>query len=186
MHRVFLPLAFTISILCAVPLAFAVENKYVGNKACQECHGEIYASWEKSIHAKAFDLLPAKVRAKEKKEAGLDPEVDFTGDKSCMRCHVTAWQEGGYAFDNPSDEWKGIGCEECHGAAERWLELHANKKLKRRDRKLKQAGLVKPFGGQSVCMRCHYNVNSPYKYRDPDRLRDWTDVKYADTYHILP
>ncbi|MBI4665935.1 MAG: cytochrome c family protein [Nitrospinae bacterium] len=162
---------------------------YTGNKSCQKCHKEIYDSWKKTIHAKTFDLLAPKTRADKKKEAGLKPAEDYRKDKSCMRCHVMGWEEGGYSSERADkDEWKGVGCEDCHGSAEKYLEIHEKKDLERRDRKLKQAGLRKPFdqSGQGTCASCHYNQNSPFKHRLPNRDRNWADPKFVETYHIIP
>ena len=184
--------AMTISIIAiAITIlgsqqAIAASGKYVGNALCKDCHTKLYASWEASLHAKVFDLLKPNVRAGKKKEVDLKPDIDYTKDKSCMNCHVTGLGNGGFLIENPKDAWKGIGCEECHGPAEKWLELHAKNNLKRRARKLKQAGLIDPFKGKTVCLRCHGNRNSPYNARALNANRDWTDMEWAKTYHILP
>ncbi len=178
-----------VAVLAFIPLpsgAYAEKPEYIGNESCKKCHEKLFASWEKSVHAQAFVLLKPKVRGKHKEEAKLKIDTDYQGDKSCMPCHVTGLDNGGFSFDDPKDEWKGIGCEECHGGAEKWLAIHDRKSLKRRERKLKQAGLIQPFDGQTVCLRCHGNQNSPYKYRDLERDRDWTSMEFAESYHILP
>lgn len=165
------------------------EAKFLGNASCELCHKEISNSWKKSIHAKAFDMLSPNTRADKKKEAGLKPAEDYRKDKSCMKCHVMGWEEGGYSFDKPGDEWKGVGCETCHGAAERYLELHDKKDLAKRDKKLKQAGLTKPLesSGPGTCATCHYSFDNPYsKSRDKNRDRNWADPKLRETYHIAP
>ncbi|MBI5816538.1 MAG: cytochrome c family protein [Nitrospinae bacterium] len=174
-------------LFCAAPDASSAAFNYVGNKKCGECHKEILAAWKKTVHAKTFDLLAPKNRADKKKEAGLKPAEDYRKDKSCMRCHVMGWEAGGYSFEKPSDDWKGVGCEDCHGAAEQWLALHDKKDLERRDRKLKQAGFLKSFegAGGGTCAACHYNQNSPYKGRDPNHERNWADPKLQSTYHTV-
>lgn len=165
--------------------AFAAGYKFVGNKKCGECHKEIYSAWKKSAHAKAFDLLSSNTRGDKKKEVGLKPAADYRKDKTCMKCHALGWEEGGYSFEKPSDDWKGVGCEDCHGAGEKWMALHDKKDLERRDRKLKQAGMLKSFEGTGggSCAMCHYNENSPFKGRDPKRERNWADPKLENTYH---
>ncbi len=162
--------------------------KYLGNVSCEKCHKEIFASWKKSVHAKAFDLLAPNVRVEKRKEVGLKPAEDYRKDKSCMKCHVMGWDEGGYSFEKPSDDWKGIGCEDCHGPAERYMDIHDKKDLAKRDRKLKQAGLFKPLerSGPGTCVNCHYSADSPYKNRDPNRERNWADPKWRETYHVAP
>jgi hypothetical protein len=162
--------------------------KYLGNAACQMCHKEIYESWKKSVHAKTFDLLAPKVREDKKKEAGLKPAEDFRKDKSCMKCHVMGWGEGGYSFEKPDDGWKGVGCEDCHGPGESYLEIHDKKNIERRERKLKQAGLFTPLNksGPGTCAGCHYSMDSPYKNRDPNHERNWADPKLRESYHVAP
>jgi hypothetical protein len=162
--------------------------KYLGNASCEKCHKAIYDSWKKSVHAKTFDLLAPKVRDDKKKEAGLKPGEDYRKDKSCMKCHVMGWGEEGYSFEKPSDAWKGVGCEDCHGPAESYMSIHDKKDIERRERKLKQAGFFKPLdkSGPGTCAGCHYNVDSPYKNRDPNRERNWSDPKLRESYHVAP
>ncbi len=182
-YIIFLIIIITVSL--RIDTAEARSFKILGNDTCLQCHKEIYDSWSKSAHAKVFDLLKPGVRPKMKIEAGLKPDIDYSNDESCMKCHVIGWGKGGYSFENPDDKWKGIGCEVCHGAAEKWLALHDKKGLKRRDRKLKQNGMKKPFKGKTVCARCHYSNNTPYNYRNPERSRNWRDPELAKTYHFL-
>ena len=180
--------AVTIFLIATVGASQAVAGGglHVGNNLCKDCHAKLYASWEASLHAKVFDLLKPNVRADKKKEVGLKPDIDYTKDKSCMNCHVTGLNNNGFSIKNPKEEWKGIGCEECHGPAEKWLTLHAKNNLKKRKRKLKQAGLIDPFKGKTVCLRCHGNRNSPYSARALNSNRDWTDMEWAKTYHMVP
>lgn len=180
-------LAMFALLVMAPDTGYAKRGKFLGNDTCKDCHKELFASWEKSDHAKVFDLLKPKIRAKQKTEVGLKPDVDYTDDKSCMDCHVSGVDHGGFSFDDPENaKWRGIGCEECHGAAENWIKLHDKVGLKKKKRKLKQAGMIKPFKGKTVCLRCHGNRNSPYKERAKNSDRDWTDMKWTSTYHILP
>lgn len=176
---------FSVTLVVTSSPSYAGRFNYIGNEGCKKCHEEIYNSWKDSKHAKVFDLLRPGVRPKAKKEVGLDTNTDFRQDKSCMRCHVTGWEQGGYSFENPANEWKGVGCETCHGGAEKWMLPHTNKKLKNRKRKLKQTGLVLPFKGKTVCEKCHTNVNNPFKDRPIFIDRDWTDPKFAENYHFL-
>ena len=184
-----LPLLAAFAIVALSAGSAWAEAKFLGNASCEKCHKEIFDSWKKSIHAKAFDLLAPNTRADKKKEAGLKPAEDYRKDKSCMNCHVMGWDGGGYSFDKPADEWKGVGCEVCHGAAERYLELHDKKDLAKRDKKLKQAGLTKPLesSGPGTCATCHYSFDNPYsKIRDKNRERNWADPKWRETYHVAP
>lgn len=180
--------ALLLAILLAPTHALAAKGKFMGNETCMDCHKAIYESWEKSKHAKVYDLLKPDVRPKEKKEAGLKPPLDYTKDKSCMECHVTGYDQGGFSFDAPKKEWEGIGCEECHGPAEKWILVHDKAGIDNLDRRLKQAGHVNPYEGKTVCLRCHGHRNSPYRFRSESvhAGRNWKDKKWAETFHILP
>ncbi len=105
-----------------------------------------------------------------------------------MECHVTGYDQGGYRFDTPKAEWEGIGCEECHGPAEKWILIHDKVGFANLDRKLKQAGHVVPYDGKTVCLRCHGHRNSPYRFRSEGvhAGRNWKDKKWAETFHVLP
>ena len=162
--------------------AGAKGARFLGSKACRDCHKKIYESWESSRHAKVYDLLKPGARGKEKKEAGLKPDVDYRADKSCVGCHITGSVDGMKPV--VTKEMEGVGCEDCHGPAENWLELHSKKDLKKRKRKLRHAGMIQPFRGKTVCSLCHDNINNPYKFRNSG-VKDWTDPKLADTYHFL-
>ncbi|MBF0170299.1 MAG: hypothetical protein HQK87_04295, partial [Nitrospinae bacterium] len=49
--------ATILAILLAPGVSLAAKGKFLGNDTCKECHKAIYQSWEKSKHAKVFDLL---------------------------------------------------------------------------------------------------------------------------------
>ncbi|MDH5477499.1 MAG: cytochrome c family protein [Nitrospinota bacterium] len=164
----------------------AQERGYLGPLPCAgECHQEIFDTWKTSKHAKAFQNLAPGAREKEKKEAGLKPATDYTMDKTCMPCHVTGWNDGGYSMEKPDPYLQGVGCESCHGAAGGWNEIHKKKDLANRPRTMKQKGQIEPFKGRTVCVPCHEDDTNPYKFRTPPGKIDWTELKHADTYHIL-
>jgi len=78
---------------------------YVGNSSCKECHKKEYASWEKTKHAGAYDVLLMARRGE---------------DKKCLKCHTTGYGEanGGFMHQNSTPEMAGVGCEVCHGPGE--------------------------------------------------------------------
>ena len=85
------------------------RSKFVGSKACADCHSKAFAIWRKTPHAKALDTL-----------AHLDPPRQF--DPECLSCHVTGWDPqkyfpfaGGYTKIEKTPELVGNGCENCHG-----------------------------------------------------------------------
>jgi hypothetical protein len=134
-----------LAIVLAAPSVRAADtNKYTGVGSCSasNCHGAAQPGqkqgdadntstvWSsKDHHAKAFTNL-----TNERLKAGFSPgkmakalKID-SAEKSdkCLTCHadnVPAAQRGP-KFDIAD----GVGCESCHGAAEKWLEPHAKPK----------------------------------------------------------
>lgn len=135
------------------------NGKFVGSKACADCHKREYAIWKETPHAHATETL---LRAKPPRQ--FDPE--------CVNCHVTGWDpqkffpyQTGYDSLQATPGLSGSGCENCHGpgathvkaekggdkaAQKRWREmLHAN-----------ATGASKEVRRES-CQRCHDLDNSP-------------------------
>lgn len=112
------PDEFTPSNLILAPVpSHTTGPKYVGAKACGECHsaaemGFQFSKWRLSRHALAYASLSTP-RAREIAAAqGLteDPQLS----DACLKCHATggstrANAEEGFTID------EGVGCESCHG-----------------------------------------------------------------------
>jgi len=176
--------------------AEAPQPEYVGAGACKKCHADQRESWLETNMANAFELLRPGARAEEKKQAGLDPEKDYTRDEECLRCHTTGWGEpGGYAIppegDSPealkaqqrAELLQGVQCEMCHGPAslaiafkaaenERYRWAEAEKALKGDMR-----GML--FPTRETCLRCH-NTDSPFV--DQDYVFDFEERKEEGTH----
>lgn len=100
---------------------------YLGAQGCL-CHADpVQKSWQKSKHARAFDLL--KLSGQEKNE-------------KCLPCHTTGYGRGGYGADGVTANLEGVQCEECHGPA----ADHASSMDKT---KVTRTPLV------TACARCH-------------------------------
>jgi hypothetical protein len=136
------------------------RSKFVGSKACSECHTKAFAIWKKTPHAKALDTL-----------AHLDPPRQF--DPECLSCHVTGWEpqkffpyDGGYTNIAKTPELVGNGCENCHGpgsahvAAETGNATQADLNRLRGEMRLSlktDAGKKKAL---NICLECHDGDNS--------------------------
>ncbi len=196
-----------LSLWLVPPAAFAQESagadkdkdkdkdkfSYVGSKACKKCHLKLYKSWEKTKSAKAFETLKPDQAAEAKTKHGLDPKKDYTQDKSCLKCHVTGFEEaGGYAIPDPTDKKavkraknrEGSGCESCHGPGSHYIAVF--KELQKSKRKYKvdelyAVGLVKL--GPSACTNCH-NAKSP-TYTEDKKL-DYKRDKDKETHDHKP
>lgn len=102
----------------------------VASCAAMNCHGGVGAKGQKSCeyttwvsddpHAKAYSVLFLKRSIDMGKKLGLTTPPSEA--KVCLDCHVTNAPTNlrgpRFSFDD------GVGCESCHGAAEKWLGLH--------------------------------------------------------------
>ena len=116
--------------------------KYTGNASCgaSNCHGSTKPKAEyprlneniiwstKDAHNKAYATL-----SNEKLKSGVSPGkmakamgiADATKSDKCLVCHAVNVPANlrGPKFDIS----EGVGCDGCHGPAEKWLEGHAEK-----------------------------------------------------------
>jgi len=116
--------------------------KYTGNASCgaSNCHGSTKPKAEyprlneniiwstKDKHNKAYATL-----TNEKLKSGVSPSkmakamgiADATKSDKCLNCHAVNVPPNlrGPKFDIT----EGVGCDGCHGPAEKWLEPHAEK-----------------------------------------------------------
>ncbi|CAI2718217.1 Putative Cytochrome c-554 (Modular protein) [Nitrospina watsonii] len=153
--------------------------KYVGATKCDgSCHDPYYQAWKNSPHGKTYELLKAGVRPDAKKEAGLDPEKDYTTDPACLRCHTTGYrQRGGFIpqgtmykgrdvssrIDPTEPNFEQVGCEMCHSVAggSQFRVVMKNTKGDFKKSDIEKYG--KRWDYKNVCNRCHGHNQSPHK-----------------------
>jgi peroxiredoxin len=110
--------------------------KYVGAKACRECHEREYDHWKKTRHASAHKTDKAKAARPEE----------------MLRYYTGVGSRGGY----PEPGRKGVQCEACHGPGERHIEKPEEK----------GHDYIVGLGGddcascvvEQICRRCHSPV----------------------------
>lgn len=107
--------------------AGVVAHDYVGAQRCKTCHVAEFAAWEKSPHARAWDVLDA--------EAKKNPR--------CLSCHTMA-------ADDIQLGMTGIQCESCHGPGRHYTPDYVM-----RDRDLSKLLNLVAKPDQSTCQRCH-------------------------------
>lgn len=158
-------------VLFGLPFMAYTSEEYVGARKCKICHIKIYKSWEETPHAQAFEVLSPGVDAEAKKQAGLDPNKDYTNDPSCIECHTTG---GSTAFP-------GIQCETCHAPGKKYssAKIMNRKKWKadpeKQEKMALEAGLIiKPTEKQ--CTACHNEESPTYKPFDFEK-------RYEETKH---
>jgi len=139
--------------------------RHLGVASCagSACHGaarmaggnvrqDEYLLWQrKDRHAQAFATLRTERSRRIAANLGLG---DATTAPMCLACHadeVPAAQRG--SRFQLSD---GVGCEACHGGAERWLTAHARGYASHQERLA--AGLYptwEPQARAELCLSCH-------------------------------
>ncbi len=177
--------------LSGAPAALAETPHYEGAKVCMKCHDLQGESWEKTVHAKAFESLKPSMKAEAKQKAGLDPAKDYTKDGECLACHTTGFgKPGGYAVDMPAAQAKplaAVTCESCHGAGSQFRQEHGNaeNRLKRQSEHTDRSVIVQAgqnFDYQTACASCHLNYHgSPWANAAPPYtpFTPAVDPKYA-------
>ena len=163
---------------------------FIGIDNCKVCHMPHFESWQTTKMSKAFDLLKPGVRAKVKKEAGLDPGRDYTAAPECVRCHVTGFGEpGGFVSIEVTPRMANVQCEMCHGPGSVYAEMMLRKRgTYTRDDFKEIGGMTMPSEEANVCTTQCHNQGSPFiasgfEFKFEDRKASGThrhDIKYID------
>ncbi|MAS94330.1 MAG: hypothetical protein CMO55_14120 [Verrucomicrobiales bacterium] len=129
--------------------------KTAGIESCRDCHEEMVAAWERSIHAASFTTLgQSELTKKIAALMQIEPmEIPMTA--SCMRCHYT--HESIAGSPQPTEA---ISCESCHGEALDWIDVHNRKSAPRAARisDATEQGMVHPQSLAAMvksCYGCH-------------------------------
>jgi len=165
-------------LLGASASAFAIEPgiadyKHMGVASCATsvCHGKLapqsdrdvalneYRIWQQEDrHAQAYRTLELAESKRIATNLGLP---NATAAKICLDCHA----------DNvPSDKRgpkfqisDGIGCEGCHGGAEKWLESHAAESATHKDNVARgMYPTEQPLKRVQVCLGCHLGTKDQF------------------------
>jgi hypothetical protein len=121
----------------ALQLPYQAANKHLGVATCSSsvCHGNVkstssydvqlneYITWSHDdSHSKAYSVLMSDRSRQIAAKLGLPNAFDA---KICLDCHADNVPDAvrGKEF-NLAD---GVGCESCHGGAEKWIESHTMK-----------------------------------------------------------
>jgi len=161
----------------------APATYYVGVSSCAECHERGGAqknggpavvctcteatTWLcKDKHQDAFKVLDPKTNPRAKRMAellGYDPRQE----PKCLSCHSTPGVNEEKKSDPPYGESfrmdDGVGCVSCHGAFDKWLDMHGGvmrAKWRKNSREEKQdkygmTDLWDPARRVEVCGSCH-------------------------------
>jgi hypothetical protein len=161
------------ALAAGVPTAHAAEYKHLGVASCgfNNCHGHFaaqtgrdvalneYRTWhDQDRHAQAYVALegpPAKAIAA---KLGLPSAVTA---KICVDCHAdnVPKEQQGSRFQLRD----GVGCEACHGGAEKWIESHAQQSTTHAQNLA--AGMYateSPGKRAQICLQCHLGTQDRF------------------------
>lgn len=109
-----LMVALSPSPAASTPLRHVVAGE------CGECHPEIFAQWQTSMHAKSTALVDPIHGAFYRNVIG-DPRAEGVRSKKggfpvCLKCHApSAARDGKTKLDARPSYSEGVGCTTCHG-----------------------------------------------------------------------
>ena len=153
------------------------EYMHLGPATCATsvCHGKVspdetsnvllneYRTWSNDdYHSRAYTVLRSDESRLMAERLGLG---NATTAKVCLDCHADniPAERRGEKFQI-SD---GVGCEACHGGAERWIESHAEEGATHADNLARgMYPTEQPEARARLCLSCH--VGTETKFADHD------------------
>lgn len=161
----------------AQPLPSEGEYKHLGPATCANsvCHGKVtpdetsnvwlneYRVWSRDdYHSGAYNVLRSEESRAMAEKLGLS---SATTARECLDCHAD-----NIPADQRGEKFQisdGIGCEACHGGAEKWIESHAESDATHEDNLARgMYPTEKPEARARLCLSCH--VGTEGKYADHD------------------
>jgi hypothetical protein len=165
--------------LALKPTPHASGRRFVGSKACKDCHEEDYAIWKKTPHAHALETLV---------HPGERSEIARHFDPECLSCHVVGWNpqkyfpyQSGYLSREETPLLGGVGCENCHGPGSAHVDAE-NGDVDVTDEKLKalQVEMKLPLAeAERKCMECHDLDNSLNFHAEGAFEKYWKKVEHG-------
>lgn len=149
-------------LLCTFSIAFMTtpataqkKLRYVGSKACAECHkdeqqGNQYVKWLSSRHNLAYWRLAtdwAKHLASQREE--YKDITEPIKEERCLKCHAMGGHDSEAEFAPTFYKEQGIGCEACHGPGSAYMEQSI---MEDREKFLENGGVIPD---EKVCRQCH-------------------------------
>jgi hypothetical protein len=154
--------------LLAASSLTAFQYQGVASCASVACHhgngpngtkGSEYTTWiaQNDPHSRAYTVLfDARSLLIAKNLNRLKPPPDQ--DTLCLSCHLNP-DEGTAAHHERFSRVDGVGCESCHGAAEKWLSVHYTapwRNLSAQEKQREGMTNTKDIVVRAqVCVRCH-------------------------------
>lgn len=99
---------------------FLQHSKIIGADKCIECHESEIKAWHDTTHYANKDLHKNEKAAKIAGKMGINSPSKIRQSGLCTQCHFTVQKLG----NAPAKAIDGVSCENCHGGARDWLEVH--------------------------------------------------------------
>lgn len=159
--------------LIGKPVAHPSGRRYVGSKACEDCHDEEFDVWKHGTEAwkKAHPGKPGphSHATLSLTDPGERTWVKRHHDPECLSCHVTGWNaqqffayKTGFFDFNKDKSLHTSGCENCHGPGSYHVEVENDGASDEEIAKArKEVRVTKKQAKNRVCNSCHDLNNSP-------------------------
>lgn len=133
----------------------------------------------------SFENLKPGVKTEEKIKAGLDPDIDYTHDTGCLKCHTTGYgKTGGFKSIEETPKLANVQCEECHGPGSEYRKImKKNKKYSLAE--VMAAGLVVPSKDVSGCIKCHC-IDNPFNEKIDNKYKFMLKERLEKTHKHFP
>ncbi len=114
-------------VCCLQADVMAASERFVGSKACSECHETEYARYTE-FSKKAHSGKSVQIMA---------PDLTVDELKECYACHATGYgRPGGFVSFEETPEMGNAGCEVCHGPGYAHVESGGDPELIKREIKV--------------------------------------------------
>ena len=149
------------------PLPTDDKFKHLGVASCagSSCHGSTspledstvlqneFVTWKRDdAHSKAYDILLTQQSKQIAINLGLDKQAHEHPD--CLICHSDYIKDDTRKGKRYKKE-DGVGCESCHGGAERWLGLHISGATHAENVGAGMFPTEEPVARARLCLSCH-------------------------------
>lgn len=147
------------------PAAQDKVNRYIGAKACKNCHsgaekGEAYDKWAKTEHAKAYETLGSDKAKEVAKKLGVE---DPQKSEKCLKCHETAYGVPAAEIKRGFKAEDGVQCESCHGPGENHFKVRFAESQKGGTPAPVGEGEIQKGRTMDLCKKCHNTESPTYK-----------------------
>ena len=177
--------ACSVTALISLPaLAQDEKREFVGNRQCKLCHnkpaeGAQWTVWTKTEHRQAFKVLSSEKALAVGKKLGLEKPPSESA--SCLKCHVTGYDEKTHTVPAKLKMQEGIQCESCHGPASAHME--GGKALRMKKDTTIDISKTINWPNVETCVKCHNAENPTW---DPARYTlengETTGFDFAQAY----